>query len=97
MLRASAVLPPDTNRLAELRCCLRNRLPIPVVGQYTCIDCLRLVWDKDREEGRERGRGEGGGEGGGGGKIENEGGAKENEGKQGDRGQTPHPLTPWLT
>ena len=33
-----------------------------------------------------RGEGEGGGVG----KIEN-------EGKQGDRGQTPHPLTPWLT
>ena len=47
-----------------------------------------------REGGRERAR-EGGG--GGGGKIMDEGGAKENEGKQGDRGQTPHPLTPWLT
>ena len=43
MLRASAVLPPDTNRLAELRFCLRNRLPTPGVGQYTCIDCLRIV------------------------------------------------------
>ena len=66
MLRASAVLPPDTNRLAKLRYCLRNRLPIPAVGQYTCTDCLRLVWDKEREERRER-------EGGGGGRGMGEG------------------------
>ena len=45
-----------------------------------------------------RGGREGGREGGGSREDREyiEGGARENEGKKGERGQTPHPLTPWL-